>query len=41
MSAEEMYEKVMKTLEKGDNVEIRKKPDGSIQILGVKKHIVI
>ena len=40
MNAEELYSKVMKTLNQGENVEIRRKPDGTIQILGVKKHSV-
>lgn len=32
------YESVMKCLEKGNDVEIRKSPDGNIQIFEIKKH---
>lgn len=41
MSEHELYEAVKSILKKGNNVEIRKKPDGSWQVFEVKKNIVL
>ena len=40
MSEKELYQKIEQILKRGNNAEIRKKPDGSWQILEVKKNIV-
>lgn len=40
MDKNKMYEFVTKCLEKGSDVEIRKGPDGKIQIFEIKKHKV-
>lgn len=37
---EKLYNAVMRIIKNGNNAEIRKKPDGSIQVLEVKKHTV-
>ena len=39
MDKDKMYESVMKCIEKGSNVEIRKGADGKIQIFEIKKNI--
>lgn len=40
MDKNKMYESVMKCLNNGSNVEIRKGSDGKIQIFEIKKHKV-
>lgn len=40
MDKDKMYECVMKCINKGSNVEIRKSPDGKIQIFEIKKNKV-
>ena len=38
--AQNMYDVVMKIIAKGNNVEIQKKPDGSIRIYEIKRKTV-
>lgn len=38
MDKDKMYESVMKCINKGSNVEIRKGADGKIQIFEIKKN---
>lgn len=40
MDKEKLFELITKALNRGSNVEIRKKPDGTWQVLEVKKNIV-
>lgn len=40
MTAEELYRRVTKAIDKGNNVEIRKNKDGELVVFEVKKHIV-
>lgn len=37
----EFYEKVMSVINKGYNVEIQKKPDGTLKIYQIKRNIVM
>lgn len=40
MTEKELYQKVMKVIEKGNNVEIQRKPDGTLKIYEIKRHTV-
>lgn len=40
MSSDELYKKVMKAINRGNNVEIRKGKDGELIVFEVKKNIV-
>lgn len=40
INKDQLYEAVSKVLAKGNNVEIRRKSDGTWQVLEVKKNIV-
>lgn len=40
MSDEELIKAIKKCIQNGNNAEVRKKPDGSIAVYEVKKHIV-
>ena len=40
MDKEKLFELITKAIDRGNNVEIRKKPDGTWQVLEVKKNIV-
>ena len=41
MDEHALYMAITKVLAKGNNVEIRKKPNGEIQVIEVKKNIVL
>ena len=40
MDKDKMYDTVMKIIEKGNNVEIQRKPDGSLRIYEIKRKTV-
>lgn len=40
MTADELYKRVTKAIERGNNVEIRKGKDGELIVYEVKKNIV-
>ena len=41
MSEKELYTAINKILSRGNNAEVRRKPDGTWQVLEVKKNIVL
>lgn len=40
MDKEKMYDTVMKIIERGHNVEIQRKPDGTLKIYEIKRKTV-
>lgn len=40
MTEKELYQKVMKAIDKGYNVEIQKKPDGTLKIYQIKRNSI-